>query len=363
MTRTLTLKNRFQGNPTVIENDFIDNYIAKANGEYVKVYLMLLRHLGAGSSLSISGLADCLECTEKDILRAFKYWTKMGLLKMDYDDSGNICGLAVGKVDDGPEVKTATVVPKQTQAEIMPNIAAKTQQIETSTTATSKDDTKPRARTARSKDAERDELRLLYHAAQCYIGKLLTPSEMKKINYFYDELGFSFDLIDYLIAYCVDNGHRTFRYIESVALAWSDSGIQTVEQAKERTSGYTKNCFAILGAYGIKGRNPAPVELDFIKKWTGEYGFTLDIILEACNRTINNTHKPDFKYTDSILASWLAKGVHHLSDITLLDIAHREGQATKAQSAVKPASNNRFNNFEGRSYDMTSLEQQLLKTN
>mgnify|MGYP003296829742 CR=1 FL=1 len=92
MTRTLTLKNRFQGNTTVVENDFIDNYITKANGEYVKVYLMLLRHLGAGSSLSISGLADCLECTEKDILRAFKYWTKVGLLKMDYDESGNICG-------------------------------------------------------------------------------------------------------------------------------------------------------------------------------------------------------------------------------------------------------------------------------
>jgi hypothetical protein len=36
MTRTLTLKNRFQGNTTIVENDFIDNYIAKANGEYVK---------------------------------------------------------------------------------------------------------------------------------------------------------------------------------------------------------------------------------------------------------------------------------------------------------------------------------------
>lgn len=363
MTRTLTLKNRFQGNTTVIENDFIDHYIAKANGEYVKVYLMLLRHLGAGSSLSISGLADCLECTEKDILRAFKYWTKVGLLKMDYDESGNICGLAVGKAEDGPEVKTATVVPKQTQPEIMPNIATTTQQVETSTTATSKEDTKPRAKSARGKDAERDELRLLYHAAQCYIGKLLTPSEVKKINYFYDELGFSFDLIDYLIAYCVENGHRTFRYIESVALAWSDSGIQTVEEAKMNTSAYTKNCFAILGAFGLKGRHPAPVELEYIKKWTDEYGFTLDIILEACNRTMNNTHKADFKYTDSILSSWQRQNVHHLSDITQLDLKHREGQASRARNVAKPASNNRFNNFEGRSYDMTSLEQQLLKTN
>ena len=100
MTRTLTLKNRFQGNTTIVENDFIDNYLAKANGEYVKVYLVLLRHLnGNTGGLSICGLADCLECTEKDILRAFKYWSKVGLLNIDYDEAGNICGLAVGNPD------------------------------------------------------------------------------------------------------------------------------------------------------------------------------------------------------------------------------------------------------------------------
>ena len=94
MTRTLTLKNRFQGNTTIVENDFIDNYLAKANGEYVKVYLVLLRHLnGNTGGLSICGLADCLECTEKDILRAFKYWSKVGLLNIDYDEAGNMTGI------------------------------------------------------------------------------------------------------------------------------------------------------------------------------------------------------------------------------------------------------------------------------
>ena len=86
--RTLTLRNRFQGNSTIVENDFIDYYMTKANGEYVKVYLLLLRHLNTpDSSLTISKLADCLECTEKDIIRAFNYWSKMGLLVIDYDDT------------------------------------------------------------------------------------------------------------------------------------------------------------------------------------------------------------------------------------------------------------------------------------
>lgn len=339
MTRTLTLKNRFQGNTTIIENDFIDNYIAKANGEYVKVYLMLLRHLGAGMPLSISGLADCLECTEKDILRAFKYWSKVGLLKIDYDEAGNICGLTVGNsLGD----KTQAVTPSVKKAE--PKVTQ----------------TKPTA----TKGADnQQELKQLYFVAEQYIGKPLSASEIKKVNYFFDELHFSTDLIEYLIEYCVENGHRSFRYIESVALAWSDSGIQTVEDAKLKTTSYTKNCFAILGAYGIKGRNPAPAELEFIKKWTGEYGFTLDIILEACNRTISNTHKPDFKYTDSILNNWFTSNVHHLSDIALLDRSYLEEKTARKRSTAKTATNNRFNNFEGRSYDMNSLEQQLLNTN
>ena len=96
--RTLTIRNRFQGNSTIVENDFIDHYMTKANGEYVKVYLLLLRHLNDPSiSLTISKLADCLECTEKDILRALKHWSKVGLLKIDYDEAGSppLCNFIV----------------------------------------------------------------------------------------------------------------------------------------------------------------------------------------------------------------------------------------------------------------------------
>jgi DnaD/phage-associated family protein len=216
MTRTLTLKNCSQGNSTIIENDFIDNYMAKANGEYVKVYLMLLRHLNASTpSLSISGLADYLECTEKDVLRAFKYWTKVGLLQMDYDDAGNICGLSVGKDSSDSEKKSAPIAMKPAEIGTMDSKTAST--------------TKP------VKKASQAELRQLYFIVEQYIGKPLSASEIKKINYFYDTLHFSVDLIEYLIEYCVENGHRTFRYIESVALNWSDSGIHTVDDAKQNT--------------------------------------------------------------------------------------------------------------------------------
>ena len=118
-----------------------------------------------------------------------------------------------------------------------------------------------------------------------------------------------------------------------------------------------------MNAFGIKGRGPAPAEVTFIKKWTSEYGFSLELILEACNRTINNTHKADFKYADSILANWLAKGVYDLNGVAQVDAAYQKEKIAKKHSTTKvPVTTNRFNNFEGRSYDMTSLEQQLLNT-
>ena len=325
MTRTLTLKNRHQGNTTTVENEFIDFYMTKANGEYVKVYLMLLRYLNAeDQAISISKIADYLECTEKDVLRALNYWHEAGLLKIDYDQAGNICGLSIGKAT---KVSTPTPAPKVKSPKVV-------------------------------SPSDQEDLRQLYFVA-------LSATEIKKINYFFDELNFSTDLIEYLIEYCVENGHKSMHYIEKVAHNWSDEQITTVGQASERVASFTacnKSSFAILNAFGVKGRSPAQLELEYIRKWTDEYGFTLDIILEACNRTIANTHKADFKYTDSILKNWTLNNVHHLEDISRLDIAFQQEKESKKKT-TKSTSTNRFNNFENRSYDMSSLEAQLLSSN
>ena len=326
--KTLTLRNRFQGNSIVLENDFIDNYMTKANGEYVKVYLLLLRHLNMpDAALTISKLADGLDCTEKDILRALKYWSKTGLLNIDYDETGAVCGISVGQDSLDP----ASEASKE----------------------------KSTAKTERSE--ENKQLSQLYFVTEQYLGKPLTPLDCQKINYFYDTLHFSIDLIEYLIESCVENGRKTMRSIEKVALDWSDKNVTTVEEAKEITFLYHKNYknyYTILKTFGISGRNPAPVEIGYMKKWLEEYGFTMDIILEACNRTITNTAKPDFKYADSILKKWHTQKVIYITDISRLDAAHE--QKKTAKPTVK--SNNRFNNFESRSYDISSLEQQLLNT-
>lgn len=79
-----------------------------------------------------------------------------------------------------------------------------------------------------------------------------------------------------------------------------------------------------MNAFGITGRKLVSTEIAYISRWTNEYGFDSDIILEACKRTMASLHQPNFKYTDSILSDWNKKQVHHLSDIAKLDAAHQE---------------------------------------
>ncbi|MCF2667440.1 MULTISPECIES: DnaD domain protein [Lachnospiraceae] len=348
--KKLTLTNYAQGNTTVLENEFIDRYMIKANGEYVKVYLLLLRHLNEASGmLSISEIADILECTEKDVLRALKYWKNQGLL--DY-------------CDHTEEHNADTGRSKAETSETSAHSAAATMTV-SDTGAVSDNDSAavPNIQQYRSRK-ERKEFKELLFVAEQYLGKTLSAVDIDTITYFFDTLHMSAELIEYLIEYCVENGHKSMHYIQKVALSWNEQKITTVSDAKASTVAYNKNCYSVLNAYGIKGRAPAASEITYIKKWNEEYGFTLDIILEACNRTMNTIHQPNFEYTDTILKNWRSKNVHYLKDIEALDADYLKSKEQKTAQATKPDKHiktTKFNNFDGRSYDMNDLERKLVQ--
>ena len=79
----LGLKNKMAFQGTVVSNAFIDTYMTAANGEYVKVFLYLLRH--EGEEVTVSAIADALDHTEADVKRALAYWEEAGLLEREGD--------------------------------------------------------------------------------------------------------------------------------------------------------------------------------------------------------------------------------------------------------------------------------------
>ena len=359
--KELKLTKYVQPNATVLDNEFIDHYMVRANGEYVKVYLLLLRHMNQSSGyLSVSELADLLECTEKDILRALRYWKSEGLL--DYlDDTPN---------DPSPKSTAPSPAASSELHDVQSGYMT------SSKTADSVSDSAVLASTTNIQQyrsrKERAEFKELLFVAEQYLGKTLSATDIDQITYFYDTLNMSAELIEYLIEYCVENGHKSMHYINKVALSWHEENITTVNLAKTSSFLYNKNCYCVLNAYGIKGRGPAASEIAYIRKWSEEYGFALEVILEACDRTMNSIHQPSFDYTDSILKRWKDKNVRQLKDIDAVDADYRKEkerakelakERKRQQQAQKPVSsqNNKFNNFDGRSYDMNDLERRLVQ--
>ena len=81
---------------TLVPDFFVDNYMPEADGEYVKIYLYLLRCLKADTQeLSVSLIAEKFDHTENYICRALRYWEKMRLLELEYDGTENLAGVRV----------------------------------------------------------------------------------------------------------------------------------------------------------------------------------------------------------------------------------------------------------------------------
>ena len=79
---------------TLLSHIFIDTYMPRANGEFVKVYLYLLRFLSEPEcAFGLSDIADAFDCPESDILRALRYWEKAGLLALSWDGQKKLQGI------------------------------------------------------------------------------------------------------------------------------------------------------------------------------------------------------------------------------------------------------------------------------
>lgn len=336
-------------NSTVISNRFIDEYMDAANDAQLKIYLYLIRMMSARLSTSISDIADKFNYTEKDVMRALKYWEKQKLLTLEYDEHKGVTGIHLMDFAPLPVAPAAVPVPTVSVTAAAP--LASVVPIFPSDNAY----VKPNYTTDELKAFKSNEAtaRLLFVAEQ-YLKKTLSPNEVRTILFISDKLEFSEDLIDYLIQYCVDRDKKDLRYIEKVAISWAQQGITTPKQAARLAGKYDKAVYDIMKALGKNG-SPTGTEAAYINRWMKEYGFSADVIYDACERTVLATDKHRFEYADSILSSWYKAGVRHKSDIQPLDERYRKTRSPKTGTG-----NNAFNQFKQNTYDFDVLEQELL---
>lgn len=374
---------------TAVSNYFIDEYMKDANDAQLKVYLYLLRMIHANMAFGVSDIADKFNHTEKDVLRALRYWEKQKLLALDFDEDKNLVGIHLCELSPGKsgavsgntaEDKRGAVTLQPQEPVIIPDIRPMNTDMTAAPTASPADigpriiqeepapeqEPDPYAKPTYSADQlrrfkEQENTAQLLFVAQVYVGRPLTASDMKTILYLSDVLHFSDDLIDYLIQYCVDRGKKDFRYMEKVAISWAQQGISTPKQAQKTALKYDKSVYAIMNELG-KSSPPTSKELEYINRWTGEYGFSPDIIFEACERTVLAVDKHRFEYAEGILNSWRKENVRHKADIKRVDEQHQKQKSavSNATSRSSAAVSNKFNQFKQNTYNFEELEKELL---
>lgn len=373
----LTLSSVQEKKYTLLSNLFIDDYMPQANGAYVKVYLYLLRLLGnAGKECTLTSVADALDETEKDIERALKYWEEKNLMRLEREEGAAITGVAFlepPEVEKTPEPQEETT--SQDSAETEPKEKEEVSQSGTEAAgeagAAGKKCVLPQKPDYSEAQIEvltsLDEVKEMLMRIQQVTVRLLKGADLNFVLYLYESVGFSADLIVYLYEYCASKNKMYISYIESVAIAWAEGGIDTVQKARTEAAVYNDSYSTVNRAFGLN-RAPGSVEIQYLHRWTSNYGFDTSIIEEACNRTMLAVSKPDFKYADKILERWYKAGVREREDIATLDeeFAKRNIKAMEQQrdnTYRSAAPNNRFNAFPQRKYtasDYSAMEKQLL---
>lgn len=397
---------------TTVSDIFIDQYMPKANGEFVKVYLYLLRATGSGAGIAtISEIADHFSNTEADIIRALNYWASEGILQVQIGADGqimgiNLCSLSVSGMQAAQSNIQSTVADNAAQNNLQnsvvnnaaqnnlqnsvvnnaaQNISTANIRMQDSVVEKLKGQTPDKAASSQ-KEYTLDEIKEfrknpdiseLFFIIETYLKHTLSSTDTNMVLYWLDELHFSTDLVEYLVEYCITKGHSSLRYMNKVALGWADAGIKTVDQAKDDAAAHSQIYYSVMKALGITGRNLVDSEVSLINKWVGEYGFDIELVKAACSKTISAIQKPSFEYTDSILANWRKKDVHTLKDVEVLDAnfakankasATGSSQSTNAANgSSKPKSNNsssknKFNNFNQRNNDYDKLEKLFLNS-
>jgi len=279
----------------LVANDFVDNYLCEANGSFVKVYLFLMRHAD-NCAIELSDIANALNLLESDVVRAFKYWQKMGI--MQYSKSGE------------NDYSIEFVTRRQSESDTSKrDLESSDDNSPAAKVSTIKNATAPSAVSYKKSDISsfmknNDGIRHLFLISEQLLNRSLTDTDCKILFGFYDYLGLPVEVIFTLIEHCISKGKTNMRYIERVAYTWADRDINTLPKA----SAYVKeeNEFALLlkkfkTMFKISGRDFTDTEEAYIRTWVYDMKLNDKAIQAAFETTVTNTGKIAFKYMDAVL--------------------------------------------------------------
>ena len=254
---------------TPVENLFIEEYMRRAPGEYVKVYLYGLMDCYHGGGGDLQDYAKALQLTDEEVQAAFAYWVNMGVV--EHSEGGYAYHNLKHLLYNSPQHS-------------MYNYQAFNQDLQ-----------------------------------RLFPGRALQPSEYQSAYSWMDDLGLSQETVLMMVQYSLQtasNSERlSFKYMDKVALSWSKDGVKTQTDAenylRERELRYS-GAKKVLQHIGVK-RLPTKDEHDLMMKWQG-WGYDIEAMLAAC-KELTKIQQPNMAYLDKVMTSYHRLGLTDVMQI------------------------------------------------
>lgn len=313
-----------------VPTDLVDKHIRLANEHQLKVLLWILRN--SPDNPDIDKMCAALKINKDDAADYLQYWILTGVI-----------------VTDGDEIKITPAAPAKEENPVPQKTAVKdTLKIEPQKPS------KPSSAEIVARIDEAPEIGHLFNEAQQKLGKTIGYDGQCTLLLIHDHYGLPIEVLFMLIDYCVSVGKTNYSYIEAVGRDWGLKEIDTLNKAAEQIASL-RNANSLWKEFsqaaGIKNPRPTQSQVEFLRRWSDEWKFGIDMILLAYEEMANHTGKLSFGYINKVLMNWHSKGYKTPDDILKAESETKNKNSTYKVNKTTPSSP---------SYDLDEFKAQSL---
>lgn len=303
-------------NPSVFKSifavptDIVDKHIRLANEHQLKVLLWILRN--SPDEPDIEKMCSDLKIDIGDASDYLQYWVLTGVIS----ESGTPADNKKSESISSEKPEKADKIKRQDPKPELPAPAA----------------SKPSSAEIATRIEESPDIGYLFNEAQRKLGKTIGYDGQCTLLLLHDHYGLPVEVLFMLIDYCVSVGKTNYGYLETVGRDWGNREIDTLDKAAEQISALKKaNSLWIdfSKAVGISNPRPTTKQSEYLRRWSTEWGFGIDMIILAYEEMANHTGKLSFAYIEKVLINWKNLGYKTPADVE----NGREEQKAKKPSA------------------------------
>ncbi len=294
------------GSMFAVPAQVVDNYIKLASASQLKTLLWICRHIS-------------------EPIDAAKISQEIGYSVGDVDDALTVIagwGVLIGTDVTVSSAPVPSEKPKITeQPKHFEEIAA----------------SKPSSEQIMTRCKEDPEILAMFSDIEKMLGKTLGYDSRSTLLMMHDHYGLPIEVIYMLVDYCKSVGKSGFSYISKFGKTWGEKEIDTIEKADEQIK-ILNSCNKLWKEFaemaGIQNPRPSSSQSAYLRTWSVELKFNVEMIYLAYEEMLNHSSKISFPYMNKILMNWHSKGIKTPDDIEKEKEEYRRKKSPVAQANV-----------------------------